>query len=113
MKMYRLFVFVSLILASQLGHAFAPASGLWWNPNESGRGFTIDTQGPGIMIVTAYVYQPSGPATWFLTAGRTWPQLGTDEYPWYAKTRVFSPDQFGDWAALMPQVGAELAKFLR
>jgi len=69
MKMYRLFVFVSLILASQLGHAFAPASGLWWNPNESGRGFTIDTQGPGIMIVTAYVYQPSGPATWFLTAG--------------------------------------------
>ena len=29
-----------------------------------------------------------GTEVWFLTAGRTWPQLGTDEYPWYADTRV-------------------------
>ena len=43
-----------------------------------------------------------GAEVWFLTAGRTWPQLGTDEYPWYAKTRVFSPEKFGDWAELMP-----------
>ena len=28
-----------------------------------------------------------GAEVWFLTAGRTWPQLGTDEYPWYAKTQ--------------------------
>ena len=54
-----------------------------------------------------------GAEVWFLTAGRTWPQLGTDEYPWYARTRVFSPEQFGDWAALMAMAGAELAKFLR
>ena len=33
----------------------------------------------------------SGTEVWFLTAGRTWPQLGTDEYPWYRKTQVFSP----------------------
>ena len=26
-----------------------------------------------------------GTETWFLTAGRTWPQLGTEEFPWYAK----------------------------
>jgi hypothetical protein len=52
-----------------------------------------------------------GAQVWFLTAGRTWPQLGTDEYPWYAKTRVFSPERFGDWVELMPAVGAELAKF--
>ena len=52
-----------------------------------------------------------GAEVWFVTAGRTWPQLGTDEYPWYARTRVFSPQQFGDWAALMPVVGAELEKF--
>jgi tetratricopeptide (TPR) repeat protein len=54
-----------------------------------------------------------GTEVWFLTAGRTWPQLGTDEYPWYAKTRVFSPERFGDWSALMPWVGIELAAFAR
>jgi tetratricopeptide (TPR) repeat protein len=52
-----------------------------------------------------------GTEVWFLTAGRTWPQLGTDEYPWYARTRVFSPERFGDWASLMPRAAAELAKF--
>jgi len=52
-----------------------------------------------------------GAEVWFLTAGRTWPQLNTDEYPWYAKTRVLSPEKFGDWTALMPKVAAELAAF--
>jgi hypothetical protein len=52
-----------------------------------------------------------GAKVWFLTAGRTWPQLGTEEYPWYADTRVLSPETFADWAALMPRVSAELAKF--
>ena len=54
-----------------------------------------------------------GAEVWFLTAGRTWPQLGTDEYPWYAKTRVLSPEKFGDWASLMPDVSAKLAAFAR
>jgi tetratricopeptide (TPR) repeat protein len=52
-----------------------------------------------------------GSETWFLTAGRTWPQLGTGEFPWYRKTRVFSPENFGDWDALMPRLAAELAAF--
>src|SRR6185312_1677651 len=38
-----------------------------------------------------------GTETWFVTAGRTWPQLGTAEYPWYARTKVFWPEKFGDW----------------
>ena len=54
-----------------------------------------------------------GTEVWFLTAGRTWPQLGTDEYPWYAKSRVMSPEKFGDWASLMPDVSARLAAFAR
>lgn len=54
-----------------------------------------------------------GTEVWFVTAGRTWPQLGTDEYPWYAKTRVLSPERFGDWAALMPRVAAELTEFAK
>ncbi len=52
-----------------------------------------------------------GAEVWFLTAGRTWPQLGTDEYPWYRKSRVFSPEKFGDWNELIPRVGSALADF--
>jgi tetratricopeptide (TPR) repeat protein len=52
-----------------------------------------------------------GAEVWFLTAGRTWPQLGTSEYPWYARTRVFSPERFGDWNNLMPDVADELEIF--
>ncbi len=52
-----------------------------------------------------------GTEVWFLTAGRTWPQLGTEEYPWYAKTKVFSPEKFGNWTELMPRVAASLAEF--
>jgi tetratricopeptide (TPR) repeat protein len=54
-----------------------------------------------------------GAEVWFLTAGRTWPQLGTDEFPWYRKSRVFSPEKFADWTQLMPQVGAALAEFAK
>jgi Flp pilus assembly protein TadD len=49
-----------------------------------------------------------GTETWFLTAGRTWPQLGTDEFPWYRKTAVFTPEKFGDWNSLMPKLVEKL-----
>jgi hypothetical protein len=46
-----------------------PAPGLWWNPDESGRGFTIDMQ-DSIMVVTSYVYSQQGAATWYVSAGQ-------------------------------------------
>lgn len=52
-----------------------------------------------------------GTETWFLTAGRTWPQLGTDHFPWYRAAPVFSPEKFADWPALLAQVGDELHRF--
>ena len=52
-----------------------------------------------------------GTETWFITAGRTWPQLGTDEYPWYRAGYVFSPEKFGDWNSLMPRVAQSLGEF--
>jgi Flp pilus assembly protein TadD len=61
----------------------------------------------------AAIAASTGTETWFLTAGRTWPQLGTDRFPWYAKTRVFSPEKFGDWKTLMPQLAGELEAFAR
>ncbi|HSZ73388.1 MAG TPA: tetratricopeptide repeat protein, partial [Rhizomicrobium sp.] len=54
-----------------------------------------------------------GTEVWFLTAGRTWPQLGTDEFPWYRKSRVFNPQKFADWNQLMPDVAAALADFAK
>jgi tetratricopeptide (TPR) repeat protein len=53
----------------------------------------------------------TGTETWFLTAGRVWPQLGTQTYPWYAKTRVLTPGTFGDWPALMSTLSEELRTF--
>ena len=54
-----------------------------------------------------------GTEVWFLAAGRTWPQLGTDRFPWYANTRVFAPEKFGDWNTLMPRLAGELETFAR
>jgi tetratricopeptide (TPR) repeat protein len=53
-----------------------------------------------------------GAPVWFLTAGRTWPQLGTDEFPWYANTKVISPERFGDWTDVMAKASARLAGFI-
>ncbi|HYM18733.1 MAG TPA: tetratricopeptide repeat protein [Micropepsaceae bacterium] len=54
-----------------------------------------------------------GTETWFIVASRVWPQLGTDHYPWYRKSRVFAPEKFADWAKLMPRVRGELEAFTR
>ena len=54
----------------------------------------------------------TGTKTWFLTAGRVWPQLGTDHYPWYADTRVLTPEKFGAWPDLMPRLASELDAFV-
>lgn len=49
-----------------------------------------------------------GAEVWFLTAGRTWPQLGTDEFPWYRKSHVFAPDGFGEWESAVQKLAADL-----
>jgi tetratricopeptide (TPR) repeat protein len=53
-----------------------------------------------------------GTEVWFLTAGPVWPQLGTDHYPWYRASKVFSPVSFGDWAEVMPRLAAALGERL-
>jgi tetratricopeptide (TPR) repeat protein len=54
-----------------------------------------------------------GTEVWFLTAGRTWPQLGTQEFPWYRATKVLTPEKFADWGGLMPTVAERLAAFAK
>jgi hypothetical protein len=45
-----------------------PATGLWYNPQEGGRGYGIDIQGD-TMIVTTYIYTASGDPIWYLSSG--------------------------------------------
>ncbi len=52
-----------------------------------------------------------GAKVWYLSVGVGWPQLGTGEYPWYARTRVYWPTKFGDWDAVMPRFAGDLAAF--
>ena len=43
---------------------FTPTSGIWWNPQESGRGFTFELQGTQIFMAM-YTYETTGAATWY------------------------------------------------
>jgi hypothetical protein len=46
----------------------APQTGLWWNPNESGTGYSFDTD-HGVVVVTIYSYTPQGLPIWYLASG--------------------------------------------
>lgn len=48
--------------------AAKPQSGWWWNPSESGRGFSIEVSG-NTMFLAAYLYESSGRAAWYISAG--------------------------------------------
>ncbi|APV51290.1 hypothetical protein BWI17_17320 [Betaproteobacteria bacterium GR16-43] len=65
------------LLAPAMALAAAPQSGLWWNPNESGRGYALDAQG-GTLVVTTFAYGPDGRMQWYyadgplLSGGASW-----------------------------------------
>jgi hypothetical protein len=44
---------------------FAPRAGWWWNPDESGRGFSVELQGDH-MFVGAYMYDDDGAPVWYV-----------------------------------------------
>src|SRR5579862_3555570 len=48
--------------------AFQPLSGWWWNPDESGSGFSVEVQGNNIFIV-GFMYDDSGRPVWYYSAG--------------------------------------------
>jgi tetratricopeptide (TPR) repeat protein len=52
-----------------------------------------------------------GTETWFLMPGIGWPMLGTDEYPWYRKTRTFRPEVFADWDDAVGKIAEALRDF--
>ena len=48
--------------------AFTPVTGLWWNPNESGRGYNIQVQ-HGVLVITMFSYTTAGDPIWYLAFG--------------------------------------------
>lgn len=47
-----------------------PNSGWWWNPNESGRGFSLEVRA-GRLFFAGFVYDDSGAADWMIANGGT------------------------------------------
>lgn len=64
----RRFLALALLVVSEIALGFQPLSGLYWNPEESGRGFTADFQ-QGVLVITMYVYDTAGNPIWYLAAG--------------------------------------------
>ncbi len=52
------------ISASCIPGSLTPQSGLWWNPAEGGRGYTLEFSG-GKLFMAAYLYDASGRSTWY------------------------------------------------
>ncbi len=48
--------------------AFQP-SGWWWNPAESGRGFSIEVQGDTLDVVS-FMYDEAGNPVWYISSGK-------------------------------------------
>jgi len=45
-----------------------PQPGMWWSPQESGRGYALDPQGEQ-MVVTSFAYDDSGSMQWYYSPG--------------------------------------------
>jgi hypothetical protein len=58
------------------GSASFQPSGWWWNPNESGRGFSIEVQGSTLDVV-AFMYDGNGNPVWYISSG---PMSSTTHY---------------------------------
>jgi len=71
-----------------------PETGWWWNPNESGRGFSLEVQG-NAMFIAGYMYDVAGNPIWYLPEGGmsgatytgTWAEYGNGQ----TLTGTYSP----------------------
>jgi hypothetical protein len=88
----QLLVTVVLSFQCPLAHA-TPEVGWWWNPDESGRGFFIESQN-GIVYLASYLYESDGRATWLVSGGPN-----ADPYTYSGRLLAYSSGQtlFGDY----------------
>ncbi len=57
---------------------------------------------------TSNIAGACGAPVWLISTPVAWPRLGTDRYPWYPATRVFSTKAFGQWDGVMGEIAAAL-----
>jgi len=69
MRFFQKLIIASSVFLSAQSLAFTPESGLWWNPNEPGSGYSIEIQ-DNYLFIAAFVYDQAGNPIWF-TAGAT------------------------------------------
>jgi hypothetical protein len=50
-------------------NTFVPAGGMWWDPAQSGTGYSIDVQ-HGELLMTIFSYTPEGLPQWYLLIGQ-------------------------------------------
>jgi hypothetical protein len=68
-RVFAVLVSLAALCSSAIaGTVGGPTMGLWYNAQESGRGYDIDLQGD-TMIVTTYIYEASGDPIWYLSSG--------------------------------------------
>ena len=68
MTMKRITLFILLAAAAQLATAVSPRPGLWWNPQESGRGYNVELQ-DNTVVVTSFAYDANGHSAWYISIG--------------------------------------------
>jgi hypothetical protein len=49
--------------------AFQPVTGWWWNPDESGTGFSLEVQGNNLFVVGFMYEEVTGRPVWYFSAG--------------------------------------------
>ncbi len=59
---------LAMSLVARGAAAFTPESGLWWNPAEDGRGYTIEIQ-DNVLVILVYGYETDRTSAFFLGAG--------------------------------------------
>jgi hypothetical protein len=62
------------------GAPFQPDAGWWWNPEESGRGYSVELQGDKLFAV-AFMYDAAGNPVWYYSAG-TMTSPSSYDGPW-------------------------------
>lgn len=72
----KLFTAVLLCFLSHSALSIKPTSGIWFDPNESGRGTTIEIRN-GVMLNTFFGYDVNGKATWWQGVARDPDNTGT------------------------------------
>jgi len=63
------------ISAVALAPPILPQTGWWWNPDESGRGFSVEIRA-GRVFLSSYLYAEDGSAAWYISQGA----MGTNAF---------------------------------